>query len=239
MEQEGVFFKNSKQESIVGILHTPDRETDRAVILLHGMFANKDQEWIKSLSLALVKEGIVVLRFDRSGNGESDGQMKDATILKGLDDTRSSMKFLKEKGIEQFFLIGHSMGAALALLLGASEREIKGIVSIGCPSNFEKPVHSDFIRGVFKKYELDEDQFLMDAKAADVLLASENLNCPVLFINGDHDTVVDVDDAYELAERAKDKHIEIVNGLDHFFSRYDDEVKVVDLCKKFILNKIL
>lgn len=43
MKQEKIFFEN-EGEKIATVLHTPDQETKKAVILAHGFTGNKDTE---------------------------------------------------------------------------------------------------------------------------------------------------------------------------------------------------
>ena len=67
MNEEKIFYDN-EGEKIAAVLHTPDRPSKKAVILLHGFRGDKDGECgtdgYQVLSRTLFKEGFNVLRFD-------------------------------------------------------------------------------------------------------------------------------------------------------------------------------
>ena len=65
-----VTFQNAKHEILVGLLRDCGR---KAVILCHGWKSTKEQSMFVQLADRLEAEGLTTLRFDFSGNGESEG----------------------------------------------------------------------------------------------------------------------------------------------------------------------
>src|SRR5205085_2093063 len=84
------FFCNGS--SLVGVVDIPERSTERGVLLL----ADGEQYRIGShrqftlLSRLLAKLGVPVMRFDRRGMGDSDGEPRPFDAIE--DDIRAAMK---------------------------------------------------------------------------------------------------------------------------------------------------
>ncbi|MHC4831765.1 MAG: alpha/beta hydrolase, partial [Planctomycetota bacterium] len=88
----------------------------RLVVIGHGVTANKDRPWLVALSDALRQRGIPSLRVSFSGNGESDGRFEDSTVTKEAADLGSVLDALPQWDV---VFVGHSMGAAVGLLVAA------------------------------------------------------------------------------------------------------------------------
>ena len=65
-----VTFQNAKHETLVGLLRDCGHQ---AAILCHGWKSTKEQSMFVQLADRLEAEGLTTLRFDFSGNGESEG----------------------------------------------------------------------------------------------------------------------------------------------------------------------
>ena len=75
--EKPVIFKNNLEKQLVGILHLPEKEGKfPAVIICHGFKGNKTQRKFVGLGRELAKNGIVVLRFDFYGSGDSEGNFE-------------------------------------------------------------------------------------------------------------------------------------------------------------------
>lgn len=135
--EEKVIITNSKGMKLSGILHKPaniSRKKVPAVVILHGFTGYKEETHLESLAHALEKNGIIALRIDFSGSGESEGSFeKDYEVENHINDALSAVKYLKESGFtdeKNIFLWGHSMGAQLAFWAAEREKSIKGICAI-------------------------------------------------------------------------------------------------------------
>ena len=125
-----VKFKNEFDKiTLAGTLTSP-RGNDKypAVILLTGSGAQNRNEEIfghqpfKVLADYLTKNGIVVLRYDDRGTGESEGVFETSTIEDFSKDAISAFNFLKEQrqvDVNKIGIIGHSEGGLIAQLLAA------------------------------------------------------------------------------------------------------------------------
>ncbi|MEM3153979.1 MAG: alpha/beta fold hydrolase [Candidatus Woesearchaeota archaeon] len=208
-----VFFKNRQKEKLVGIL---EGDGPKCVIMLHGFTGNKD-EWgrFERISEILSGKDFCVLRFDFSGNGESEGRFEEAHYGKETDDALSAIAFMKKRGCTSIGLHGHSMGGAVAIL--AASKEKVNAVAVTAPSSLPIPERlARYAREwVGKKLP---PEFLENIASTNVLAAAEKINAPLLIVHGDNDTIIPVDDSKILYNHAKEpRKLVVVPNLDHDF----------------------
>jgi uncharacterized protein len=85
----------------------------------------------RELADALGRSGIAVLRFDDRGVGRSSGDYASGTERTTADDVRAVLAFLRARSdIDggRIAVLGHSEGARVAMLVGAEDRELAGLV---------------------------------------------------------------------------------------------------------------
>jgi putative redox protein len=71
--QQQIQFSNHYGEKLAGTFHLPTEDSRRGIILGHCFTCSRHTRILRDVSLALVEEGFKVLRFDFSGNGQSEG----------------------------------------------------------------------------------------------------------------------------------------------------------------------
>ena len=137
---ENVKFKNNFTDSITlaGTLTYPKEGTNfPAVILISGSGPQDRNSEIMNhkpfLVIAdyLTKNGIVVLRLDDRGTGESEGNYNETGLNGFVNDTKSALEFLKsrkEVNHTKIGLIGHSMGGVIAPIVASENPDISFIV---------------------------------------------------------------------------------------------------------------
>ena len=228
-----VTFKNSKNLTLVGVLWKAS--SDAVIILAHGSGSNKRARGVfEPLAQALQKHGYNVLSFDFSGHGESD----DAIVnMQGyIDDLRSAIAFAKKEGYARIALFGHSYGALAALKVYNSD--IQAIVLLGALAGpviwrWEDMLTPEQLQDVYQKgymseqvddglraiIQHDKNTFkeIADIDQKQLLSAIE---CPVLFIHGDADTVEQ--DLLVMTQKAltllpKGSQLVIIPGASHTF----------------------
>ena len=107
---------------IKGTLAVPDGSaTGQAVVMLHGFGSSRDEVGglFAQQAEALAAEGIVSLRIDFRGYGESAGDMADTTLEGMIADAASARSYLTSvEGVDpaRIGVIGYSFGAAIAML---------------------------------------------------------------------------------------------------------------------------
>ena len=114
-----------------------------AVILLGGAAAN-DREGVVAgvpilgqLAGTLADAGIVAVRYDKRGSGQSGGRAESATLGDHAADAREVVRWLSDQpdiDRDRIAVIGHNEGAWTALLVATRERRIAGVVTLASPA---------------------------------------------------------------------------------------------------------
>jgi len=218
------------------VLNIPDRVPAHAVIVCHGF----DKRGFHGVELfrdmaeaACLRGGFASLVFDFRGCGQSTGEFGYGWDEQG--DLEAAVQFLlgrpevrQEDGV---FVVGHSLGGAVALYVAERDKRVKGVALWAVPHDHAYNIRRFVIRSrgklgwfsfllasyldaVVPVYRLvslrvwgfnlrprDVRQRLMKLKEADVLKRLEHL--PVLIVNGSKDTLVGLEEAKWNYEAAK------------------------------------
>ncbi len=231
MEKQ-VEFVNHENEKLRGTLHLPDAPTQKGAVLGHCFTCSRHTRILIRISKALAGAGFMALRFDFSGNGQSEGDFDQGSYSKHIREMETAVEFLQEKGAEWIGLAGHSMGAAIAVLTARRLTQVKAVCALaGRLSGIDSTT-------LFSKAQLEEleqtgkmtftsrgrqleltDRFFQDARRHDLPETIKALEKPLLIIHGDRDEIVSVENA-RIAHGFKNDGIElyILPGADHMFS---------------------
>ena len=80
-----VTFQNKQQQKLIGIF--TDAGSDKVVLLSHGYASHKDGFVYPKLAKALAARRLCSLRFDFTGNGESEGAFEVSHFIFHVDWT--------------------------------------------------------------------------------------------------------------------------------------------------------
>ena len=194
------------------------------VIIGHGVTANKDREWAVMLSAALAKAGFASLRFSFSGNGGSEGRFEDSCPNKEADDLRCVLQAVSDW---QVTYVGHSMGAAVGVLVAAAETCILRLVSLGGmvdTADFAQRKFGDLQPGNAFMWEKPEcpltQSFMDDMRTIDsVEPLAKSIALPWLLVHGSADTVVPIEESERLYQQdAPHRTFISMPDADHVFS---------------------
>jgi alpha-beta hydrolase superfamily lysophospholipase len=228
-----VWFRNSRGQKLAGVLHEAD--SDKAVILLHGFSADKDERGIFIRAAeALSKSGFTALRFDFAGSGESGGKFEEMSFNSEVSDLKSAIKLMKSKGYKKIGLVGASFGGSVSIL-GCSNG-VKTIVLWNPLLRIEtfedylstqnKNWREDFrAKGFFEFYKENKRRFFRVGKnlvgeldKINILSEARKVKVPVMAANGDKDYITPLSDSKELMKVIKaPKSLEIIKGAEHGF----------------------
>ena len=230
-----IHFLNHLGERLFGTHHRPDAPSGYGIVLGHCFTCTRHTGILREAGARLTAAGFHVLRFDFSGNGQSEGVFIETSYTKYITEMETAANFLKAYGVKWLGFAGHSMGAAVSVLAGAGLSGVQAVCAIagrltGMDSSrifspdrrlqFEKTGRLEFVsRG--RHLELDS-RFLNDMLSHDMQAAVASLSIPLLIVHGSRDEIVPADQAWR-AQSINPDHSElvIISGADHFFSQVE------------------
>lgn len=114
------FLKNSIGKDLRCVHYNPGVDNNGIGIVICQPIAeerSRSKRLLVNLSRYLCSKGYHTILFDYFGEGDSEGEFKDATIKSRVSDVRVVIDFLKkEKNLSDFGLIGLRLGASLACI---------------------------------------------------------------------------------------------------------------------------
>jgi pimeloyl-ACP methyl ester carboxylesterase len=153
METKLVEFNNQNNDILRGVITLPDSAPKRGAIFLHGFERNATVEKkFKRMADALCQKGVVVLRFDASGCGLSDGNFSATTVEKRSGELAAALDFFqKEFGAINIDFFAHSLGACvLAQALEGLEPVIGKVILMAPGLNQKDLLRYYFVRDLMK-----------------------------------------------------------------------------------------
>lgn len=111
-------------------------DSKKAVICVHQF--NSSKESYNALAQFLNKNGFAVLSIDLRGHGESKGtgslsspfSLQDSDFQNMEWDILAGQQFLRQKGFTDFYLVGASIGANLAIMVPTENPGFKAAVAL-------------------------------------------------------------------------------------------------------------
>jgi putative redox protein len=245
--QQQIHFLNLSGEKLEGTFHVPAKNSRHGIILGHCFTCSRHTRILRDLSLALVDEGFKVLRFDFSGNGQSEGNFSESLYSKQVDDIKTAASFMSAQGASWIGVAGHSMGAMVALLAASQMDNIKAVCTLSAKASALQSFHflsqdqidelqrngrANFIsRG--RNLELTE-AFFADAAKYDLSAIMPSLPQPLMVVHGDMDEIIPVENAYRLHQyKSANTELAIIPGADHMFSQDEHRQEVAQRVAKW------
>ena len=204
--------RGERPVTLVGKLHRfADDRSRPAALVCHPSSrgeAHFNHPIVRQITAALHDSGWIVMRFNLRGIRPSGG-----TISKGRDepdDVRGALDFLA--GIptvdrSRIYVVGHSFGGAMALLVASQDERVQGGISLGFPLRALDP-------------SVSGAQYLYDCDRGAALDAIRAWRRPKVFITGDSDhsgTALKMTEFF--LTLAEPKTLLLIGGADHFFGQ--------------------
>ncbi|MDP1900647.1 MAG: alpha/beta fold hydrolase [Rubrivivax sp.] len=192
-----------------------------AVLVMHGWGANAATMW--PVAPPLHAAGFAVLLIDARGHGRSDDEAF-TSMPRFAEDIAAGLGWLREQpaiAAGRLALLGHSVGAAAALLHASRHDDVRAVVSLAA---FAHP--REVMRRMLAEkrvpyplmgwYVLRHVQRVIGASFDEIapLATLARLRCPVLLVHGRADTTVPVGDARRLLATSGRASLLLVDG-DH------------------------
>ena len=236
MSTERVTFPGSNGEALSARLELPASGRPTAwALFAHCFTCSKNVRAAVSITRALSRRGVAVLRFDFTGLGESEGDFADTNFSSNVADVVAAARFLESEHAAPALLIGHSLGGAAVLQAAASLPSVRAVATIGAPAD---PVHVlEHVSSSREEIEAEgvatveiagrpfrvKKQFLDDLESQNVERVVSTLNRALMIFHSPIDATVGVDNAARLYTMAKHpKSFVSLDRADHLLTDPDD-----------------
>lgn len=228
-------FKNRHGERLDVSLH-PSDHSDCLVILGHGVTGDKDRPLVLAVAEGLAAKGWSCLRVSFAGNGDSEGDFRDATISKESEDLQDLIGQLPEN--LRLAYCGHSMGGAVGVLTASKTQRIEVVVNLAgmirtaafCEREFGEVTPDDGLMWDEPDCQLSQ-AYVDDLNGiGDLFEAVRKVSQPILFIHGTADDVVLPEDSHDAFGAANEpKQLVLIDGAEHVFDEetYPEVVEAV------------
>ena len=204
----------------------------RPILLLGGNMRNTSYMNFMRKELASKYKVYVI---DRRGSGKSTKNCE----LSYSETVKDISAFIKTLKIDKPFILGHSGGGRVALLLAMRlSSNLSGLVicsGLARTSIIRKPGYASFLEKIpwYPGKASNEKFEKMMTESSDLtnkVLA--NIKCPVLVVSGDKDPIVPVDEAKFIAGSIADSKMLILPGENH--ASYMSKRRWVKHLKRFL-----
>eukprot|EP00878_Enallax_costatus_P023111 GHUV01024571.1.p1 GENE.GHUV01024571.1~~GHUV01024571.1.p1 ORF type:complete len:227 (+),score=60.06 GHUV01024571.1:523-1203(+) len=150
-QEQQVEFLNHRGEKLVGTLTDPELDVQvnpqnlaqtPVVILAHGYMSTRNSELLVRLATALARScQLSSLRFDFSGNGDSEGAFRYGQYRSEAQELRCAKQYIETQlGRRVVAMVGHSKGATDVLLYAAEYDDIPCVVNLAARFEVHKGV---------------------------------------------------------------------------------------------------
>jgi len=202
----------------------PFKQSKGTIIVCHGITSSRYFHLPRSIFFYYL--GYNILLFDLRTHGHSEGEF--VTFgYKEQDDIEAVVYYIKNrKDIEnkKIALVGHSMGAATAILLSAKKPLLDALISIACYSSVEEDMDywvthiaklPKFPFVYFGK-KMFRDALKIDFKLINPIDHIQDIKTPVFFLHGTKDDVSPYRSSERLFEKAREpKKLWIIENAKH------------------------
>ena len=240
---------------LYGELYIPDETPAPGIIVCHGM--NKHGFHAIGLYRKFAEEasknGFAALLFDFRGCGKSTGKF--GYGIEEQHDLRCALNYLSSRSevdAETIFVVGHSLGGAIALYTAKEEDGFKALVLWSTPANHAYNVKKFIVNNsgrlayyIFLIVSYIDDLIdipkLFDMRVYGILLKPSlvrkklmklnesevvsKLKIPILIVIGNDDRIVGVEEARQIFSAANNpKKFVVIEGANHIYEGKEDKV---------------
>ena len=227
---------------IKGTLSVPDNgATGPAVVMLHGFGSSRDEVGglFVQQAASLAAEGVVSLRIDFRGYGESAGDMADTTFEGMLEDVVTARTYLE--GVEgvaadRIGVVGYSFGAAIAML---EPEQFKSVVVWGQMGDLQAEFHEFLGQEFYDKAKAEgvasvdlgwrvvtlKQGFFESLATHDLAARFAGYSGPFLTIAGDADPAAGYFEQYVGLAGGRAESV-VIPGADHMLGVFSEQPEI-------------
>lgn len=254
MTEEKLFFDNGSGIRLCGLLRTPEKHTEKIVILAHGFSSHKNKTKYVRFADDFAKKGIATLRFDFFAHGESEGAYEDISISEGANDILKAIELAKTKGFSKIGLIGVSFGGISSAIAASKTADLESLILI-CPVSDYKELWIERIgddginewkrTGYYEYYDHEGNlqgkiryEFLADSENNIVYDIADKISAPTLIIHGTADKTVPFAQSEKTAKLIGSCILEPIEGAGHQFEEKEHFERMISLAVNFTTDNL-
>lgn len=241
MSEKPVTFPGYHGDALSAVLHRPEGPVVGGLLLAHCFTCSKDFRSTTRIARGLAEQGFIVLRFDFTGLGESQGEFESSTFVANVGDLTRAALWMIDQGLGPCGMIGHSLGGAAALISATQVRGLRSVAVIGAPSSAAHVSHLIDAEAT-QKADIDgcaiasiagrpfpiSRQFLMDLEHYDEDERISSIEQPLLVLHSPSDETVDVSEGERIFTlAAQPKAFIPLTGADHLLTGAADASEAV------------
>ena len=228
-------FPGHSGDLLAARMDVPAGPIRATALFAHCFTCSKDILAAKRIASELARAGIAVLRFDFTGLGSSKGEFAHTNFSSNVQDLVIAADYLRQNYSAPSLLIGHSLGGAAVLAVAGDIPEVKGVVTIGAPSDAEHVLHNfsadidEIERAGKAEVSLAgrpftiEKQFVEDVRGSNLAERIGALKRPLLVLHSPIDATVGIENAGEIFGAAKHpKSFVSLDTADHLLTKSED-----------------
>ncbi len=224
------------------------------IVMLHGTGSNKDEAGnaYEKLAIKLAANGIASLRFDFIGTGDSSLDYIHYNLSSAISDVNAVIDFLNHTDIfqpQKIGILGWSQGGTIALLSANKNNRIQSVVTWAASVNLAKNIirkdnyQSAKLNGYsWLEFSWREPlrlglKWYEEVLNTDVLKEVEQIESPILAINGTRDNVVPTADAHNIVKASPNtsSRVLLIENADHTLGVFNKDLSLFDnICTETI-----
>lgn len=234
-------------------LEMPENNTGKCplVIIIHGITGNCEETHLVAVSKMFNEIGLATLRVDMYGHGKSDGQFRDHTLYKWVNNALAVIDYARKLDfVTDLYLCGHSQGGLTVMLAAALKHDkIKGLIPMSPATmipedarkgnvlgmTFDPNAVPDEIPGRNGDHILGSNYFRV-AQAIYVEQSIDKYTGPVFLIHGDKDEAVPLRCSTDAAKRYRNAELVVIPGETHCYNNHLDQV--VEAVRKWMVKQL-
>lgn len=232
---ESVNFTGALGDSLAARIDYPPGPVRGYALFAHCFTCSKDLAAARRIAAGLAGRGIAVLRFDFTGLGHSEGEFANTTFASNVDDLIAAADHMRETLSAPQILVGHSLGGAAVLAAAGRIGEVKGVATIGAPSDPQHVVHNfgTHLETIERDGEAEvqlggrsfrvRKSFIDDLKEHRLTDLIKDLRKDLLVFHAPRDETVGISNATDIFVAAKHpKSFVSLDQADHLLTRKSD-----------------
>lgn len=251
-QERKVSFENSSGDVLSGIL--VDVGSSEAAVLCHGYADTKNGFHLPVLAQALATKGCSTLRFDFTGNGESEGRFRYGNYAAEAEDLRCAIELLHSYGKTVKAILGHSKGGDTVVTYAGTYDDIPKVVNVSGRFHLDRGITPRFGQDIFDRLKNEKTIQVKDATVTTGpdgwTLTEEDMNervshnmgklsdaikkSSVLTIHGGADKTIPFADAHEFAKHIRNHQLTVIDGASHNYDKSQHAQQMIQLAVDFM-----